>query len=140
MKYFVRISVIVILKKGEKALFTRRVNTGYEDNKYEFVSGHLEKSENVFEAAIREVKEEIDISINKEDLNFIGCIDKSNTVNHINFVFEVKDFEGEPKIIEKDQCDDYQYANIESKVKLDLSVDAVQAIEIYKTKTMLKSY
>ena len=54
----------VILRRGEEILMQRRLNTGYEDGNYGFVSGHVEKGETYRNAIIREAREEAGIILN----------------------------------------------------------------------------
>ena len=64
----------VILRKGNEILMQRRLNTGYEDGNYGFVSGHVEKGESYKKAIIREAKEEVVIDLNAEHLSFMHLL------------------------------------------------------------------
>ena len=55
-------SYLVPIKDG-KILLLRRLNTGYEDGKYSLPAGHVETGENFTQCVVREMKEEIGISI-----------------------------------------------------------------------------
>ena len=44
--------------KDDKILLQRRFDTGWEDGKYTFVSGHVEKGEKICDAGSREASEE----------------------------------------------------------------------------------
>ena len=50
-------------ENGKKQiLLSKRKNTGYKDGEYELPGGHLEENEDLYEAMIREAKEELDTS------------------------------------------------------------------------------
>lgn len=50
---------LILLDVYEGVLIARRCNTGYEDGKYNFPSGHVEEGESPIEALIRETEEEL---------------------------------------------------------------------------------
>ena len=49
----VPITALLMLKKANKILLLKRINTGYEDGKFCFPGGHVEKGEPIHEAMIR---------------------------------------------------------------------------------------
>ncbi len=60
-------AVMVIIKSEDKFLFTKR-NIEPEKGKLDFPGGFVDPGENADEAAVRELKEELNLDINKEDL------------------------------------------------------------------------
>lgn len=104
------VTALIILMKEDKFLLLKRINTGYEDGKYSFLGGHVEKQEEIREAAIREAKEEIGITIKKEDL-YIKHVFNIRTIDnaYIYFIFICNKWEGQPKIMEKDKCDEIKW-------------------------------
>lgn len=54
-----------------KVLLLRRANTGWQDGKYCFPSGHGEEGETAREGCAREALEEIGITIDPKDLKFL---------------------------------------------------------------------
>ena len=54
---------LILINEKNQVLLMKRCNTGYMDNMYAFVSGHLEENESLSDAIIRESKEEINIDI-----------------------------------------------------------------------------
>ena len=51
-----RLTVEVIIQRGDKVYMIRRQNTGYMDGYYAFVCGHVEQGESLKQAGIREAK------------------------------------------------------------------------------------
>lgn len=93
------------------------MNTGYEDGKYDLaVSGHVEANESLKDTVIRESFEEIGIKIVKEQIDFVTLIHKNDPAyNNIyyNVYFIVREFEGEPKIMEPDKCSEINWFNLD---------------------------
>ncbi len=62
-------SIYLIIKNNKnEILLQRRSGTKLWPNFLALPAGHLDKGENAYEAAIREAKEELDITINQEDI------------------------------------------------------------------------
>ena len=60
MRYRTLSAIFVIIIKNNKILLQKRMNTGYEDGKYDLaVSGHVEANESLKDTVIRESFEEI---------------------------------------------------------------------------------
>ena len=99
-------SVYLILIKDNKILLSRRYNTGYFDNYYSFPAGHLDGGETLKQAMIRETSEEIGIPLGLDDLELVHVMNRKITNNErVDFFFTVKQWRGEPKIMETDKCD-----------------------------------
>ena len=89
--------------------FARRCNTGYQDGNYQVPAGHVDAGEIPSEALIREVKEEIGISIKPEDVKFVHTsfrpmMDK--TGDRVDYFFEVDKWTGDVTNCEPDKYDD----------------------------------
>lgn len=108
------VSVQLILQKENQVLFLRRSNTGFEDGKYGFVGGHVEENENIKRAMIREAKEEIGIEIKEEDLEVKHVMDRRiGEKQYIDFVLTTNKWQGEPKIMEPQKCDELIWKEIQ---------------------------
>lgn len=116
-RYQTKAAVFLILTRknngNTEILLQKRHNTGYMDGKYDAAcSGHLEKGESFSMALAREAKEEINIDINEKDLRFVSLIHAYHQ-DYINVFFITTKYEGIPKIMEPDKCDDLRWFNIE---------------------------
>ena len=99
----------------EEILLQKRQNTGYADGCYDFsATGHVEESESMTEAVIREAKEELDIEVKKEDLEFI-CMSHRNDreVYYVGY-FKVSKWKGEPKINEPEKNEEIRWIDIDN--------------------------
>ncbi len=108
-------SYILIKKEGE-ILLGRRKNTGYYDGWYGMPAGHVDAKELPIDAAIREAKEEIGIDISPKDIQFAHALYRTAhdiTGDRSDYFFMVTKWDGEPKIMESEKCDDLKWFNIE---------------------------
>jgi ADP-ribose pyrophosphatase YjhB (NUDIX family) len=107
----------LFLVKGDKILLLRRYNTGYEDGNYSVIAGHLDGNETFREAMIREAKEEADIDIKPEYLEVVHVMHRKSEDERIDFFFVAKKWEGEPKNMEPQRCDDLRWFELNNLPK-----------------------
>jgi len=74
---------VCILAKKNKFLITQRLPNKSYPLFWEFPGGKVEKNENFYDAAIRELKEELNISINQSNLILTDTVSHSYVKNHI---------------------------------------------------------
>lgn len=107
-------SHLILIKNG-KILLSRRFNTGYEDGNYSVVAGHLDGDETFIKAMVREAKEEAGIDIAAKDLEVAHVMHrKSPPEERIDFFIKTNKWQGEPKIMEPDKCDDLKWFPVDS--------------------------
>ncbi len=105
-------AVYIILKKEDKVLLLRRANTGYRDGYYTTPAGHIDADESAVDAAIREAKEEVDILLSKDQLQFAHVIyrkDPTDAFVFSDYFFVATDWKGEPKNMEPNKCDELKW-------------------------------
>lgn len=137
MRYKAIPAVFLFLKKDNKILLQRRYNTGYEDGKYSFVSGHVDEGETPTQAIIREAKEEAGITVRAEDLRFIHLMYRKGTDGARTDIFFTTDvWEGKPHIMEKDKADDIGWFELDNLPEV---IDFVQAFVDYFQKGIVYS-
>ncbi len=102
-----------IIDGKECTLLMKRKNTGSNDGKYELPGGHLEANEDIFDAMIREVKEELLINLTREDIKIIHLM-HHYTGERLNFIFEADGTNLKPEIGEKNKCSELRWAAMES--------------------------
>ncbi len=106
-------SVYLILTKKDKILLSRRYKTGYRDGYYSLPAGHLDGNETFKQGLIREAKEEIGTVVETADLELVHTMDRMILGNErADFFFTTKKWQGEPKIMEPEKCDDLSWFNI----------------------------
>lgn len=99
-----------MVKGEEYILLMKRQNTGTNDGEYELPGGHLEANEDIFDAMIREAKEELLIDLKRKDLKIAHILHHYNG-ERINFIFE-SNKKVTPKIGEKDKCSELVWVKI----------------------------
>ena len=97
------VSVNLILEKQSKILLSLRHNDCIDGNKWGFVAGHLESGETPRQAMIREVKEELGISICQDDL-LPPLVVHGSDPEYLGFIFRCLKWEGEIKNHEPHKC------------------------------------
>lgn len=115
-RYQSKVAVFLILTREKNGnteiLLQQRCNTGYMDGKYDTAcSGHLEQGESLSMAVSREAKEEIDLDIDEKNLKLISIIHPYQE-DYINVFFTTDKYEGTPKIMEPNKCNDLKWFNI----------------------------
>jgi 8-oxo-dGTP diphosphatase len=96
----------VLLRRDDQVLLQLRQNTGYRDGFWAMAAaGHVEQDESVFEAAVREAKEELGIAIDAAELVPLCGMHRTHG-NHrsvderADFFFECRLWSGEPQVME----------------------------------------
>lgn len=103
---FPRVGVGIIIEKDNKVLLIKRKNI-IGNGLWSFPGGKMEKYESIEETAIRETKEEVDLDIFNIKLQHKITNDIwINEDQHYITLYVKCDFNGEPKIMEKDKCSD----------------------------------
>lgn len=80
----------LMLIRKEKILLSRRFQTGYQDGKYSLPAGHVEDNESLKKATCREVKEEIGINLQPEDLTLAHVMHRKESDIRMDFFFTVQ--------------------------------------------------
>ncbi|MGW5302828.1 NUDIX hydrolase [Streptomyces griseoluteus] len=111
-RHTVPVDVHLILRRetaaGPEVLVSRRAGAVYASGLWHLPSGHLDgPHEDVVDALIREAREETGVVIDRADVR------AAVTVHHrapggsarVGFLFEVRRWAGEPRVMEPDVCD-----------------------------------
>ncbi len=120
MKAVFKSAVHMIICKNNKILLQKRKGTKLWSGYYALPAGHIDKGENQYDALIREAKEELGIIINPKKIinsyvvlrrNYFK-IDDEILEPYIDYYFEIKEYNGVPKIMESNKCDELVWADI----------------------------
>jgi len=107
----VKVAVYMILLNHEgKVLFGRRTNTGWQDGKLSLPSGHVDPGELPTQSALRELKEEVDIKVELNQLEIKQIAYRKD--NYIDFYFLIKNWTGNPSIMEPSKCSELIWVDI----------------------------
>ena len=118
-RYLSRIGVDIFLERKNEVsgkceiLLLKRQGTGYYDGYYDLPGGHLEANEDIFDGMIREAKEEIGITINREDMEIVHIYHRYKR-GMLKFVFKTDKYNGIPINNELDKCEKIEWINFEN--------------------------
>lgn len=96
----------VFLRRGDDVLLQLRHGTGYMDDHWAAAAaGHVEEGESALTAACREAREELDVTIEPENLTPLTAMhrthgDHAAVDERVDFFFECWTWHGEPRLIE----------------------------------------
>jgi 8-oxo-dGTP diphosphatase len=95
----------VVLRRGDEVLMLLRANTGYMDGYWAVPAGHVEKDESVLAAALREVREEVGVEIDPDDLVPVTAMHRTGgngqaIDERVDFFFTTSRWSGEPRLME----------------------------------------
>ena len=93
------VHTIVWDSSGNNLLLLERANTGLMDGRHTLPGGHVQSGESLVEAAVREVREEVGVEL--ERLSPTCVLPYSGGVN---FVFAGKNWSGSIRNVEPDKC------------------------------------
>jgi mutator protein MutT len=111
-------AVFLILKNDDsEVLLSQRLNTGFSDGNYGLVAGHVENGETATNALIREVKEEIGITVKEDDLCMSHVMyygSRSAIYQAVFFFFTATQWQGEIANTEPEKCSDLRWFAIDN--------------------------
>jgi 8-oxo-dGTP diphosphatase len=95
-----------VLKKDSKILFLLRQNTPFFSGHYGLPGGKVDPNESPTQALMREMHEELGITVTEDNLQFMHCLAfKSETNTEIvALVFHITHWDGEPTNNEPHKC------------------------------------
>lgn len=137
-RFRVRTAVMLFLFRNagsrREILLQKRQNTGYADGMWDCAAcGHVEAMESMKMAMAREAKEELNIDIEINCIEFATLTHKYTPKSKDSFnnaYFAVRDYGGIPIINEPDKCSDLQWFAID-ELPEDFLPDRKQALENY---------
>lgn len=79
------------------------------------MAGHVEQGETAKEALVREAKEESGLKVKISDLKLVHIMHRKGPNNErVDFFFKAQKWQGEPKIMELDRCDDMDWFDLDN--------------------------
>jgi 8-oxo-dGTP pyrophosphatase MutT (NUDIX family) len=117
-RFKAKVAVFLILLQDDHLLCLRRHNTGVEDGLYVVPMGGVHEGETPRQAVIREVAEEVNITLNPEDLKFAHIMYRKHTqpdgyyFYQQDFFFVARRFTGIIQNLEPHKADDVRFFNL----------------------------
>lgn len=114
-RFRVMAAVYLLFMEGDRIMLLRRYNTGYADGQYSLIAGHIDGDEPLRMAMVREAMEEAGISIEPSSLDLVHVLHRFTPApdgspdERVEFFFTPDRWEGTPRIMEPDKCDDLSW-------------------------------
>ena len=133
MKAIFKSAVHMIISKDNKILVQKRKGTKLWSGYYALPACHIDEGENQYDALVREAKEELGIDLDFRNIvnsyvvlrrNYFE-IDGKILEPYIDYYFEINKFDGIPKIIEEDKCDELIWVDINNLPKPFINYEGV---------------
>lgn len=106
------IAVHAFLERKDQILLLKRYNTGHNDNKWSVPAGRLESGESISQAVVREVKEEVGLSIEVDSLSRpLIMHHKDERGERIYAFFMIEKWLGKEVNMEPDKCSEINWFN-----------------------------
>lgn len=142
-RHTLRCAVYAIIVKEHKILLSLRKNTGWMDGRYGLPAGHLEKDEELKQALVREVEEEVLLKVEPSNLTLYHVMHRNekkiNNFEYMDFFFKLEYWEGEPGNGEPDKSEGVKWFDLNSLP--DNIVPNVKAgIDCYKNKIFFSEF
>lgn len=125
--------VLSLILQDNKILMILRKNKPDAGN-YNLVGGRMEEGETVKQAIIREIKEEVGLSVQDKDIKVVSTLHRlcdNKKWNSIEFVVVINSFNGVPENLEPEFCEKLDWIDI-NNLPENISPYARTAIENYK--------
>lgn len=107
------VAVHVLLLRGDAVLLVRRCNTGFEDGKLSVVAGHVEPGESVTQAALRETREEVGLTLSPGRLQAVGVMHRKSDDERIDFFLAYRlDGDAAPENREPEKCSELLWSDV----------------------------
>ena len=134
------VAVHLFLLKDNQILLLKRYNTGYEDGNYSVIAGHIDGGEDVFNAMIREAKEEAGIDIESDNLEIVQVMHRKKIdEERIDYFFTCENWNGTIEVMEPDKCEELIWVEINNLPKN--TIDYIRAaIDNYKSNISFSIY
>ncbi|MFH1461568.1 MAG: NUDIX domain-containing protein [bacterium] len=130
--------VAVILKKGNKVLLTKRLKEGWGYGEYALPGGGVDENETIRQAAVREIKEELDVVVNFQDLDVLHVmhVTGEHLYESIGFFLVTEKWKGEIKNAEPHRHEFIEWYDLDNMPKnitetLKLALEKTSKNEIY---------
>jgi 8-oxo-dGTP diphosphatase len=119
-RFKVKVGVFLVLIENNKVLLSRRYNTGIADGRHVLPMGGLEEGETMTEALIREVKEEVNITLLPDHLQVAHVMHRfhllpdGGSFPQVDIYFVPSFYEGTIENREPHKCDELQFYDLKA--------------------------
>ena len=106
MAYTSAVDVLLLLIRDHQVLLALRAGTGFADGWWNLPSGKLEEGEDAATAVIREAREEIGLTLDRDSLALASTVHYRNEreIGRLGLFFQARRWGGEPVNAEPHKC------------------------------------
>lgn len=116
-RFTVPVAVQALVLSGSRVLLARRSGSGFHDGEFGLPAGHVEGGEPLRAALVREVAEEVCLTVDPADARLVLTAHFAPEVpgdrEYLHAFFLVPRWSGEPRIGEPDKCDELRWAEVD---------------------------
>jgi 8-oxo-dGTP diphosphatase len=98
------VAVHIFLIRNDQVLLLERANSGYMDGWFSVPAGHVDGQETIWQAAQRELAEEVGVTITQEQSPSHVMHRMKENEERVDYFFIINDWPGEPVNAEPDKC------------------------------------
>lgn len=104
----------IIKNDAWEVLFQKRSNTGYADGLFQIPAGHMELEESMYDAIIRKMKQELDITIHKDNLELVHIAHRVRkwAKEGFDIYFHISSYEWKIINNEPNKCEKIEFRDI----------------------------
>lgn len=108
----------VFLRRGDEVLLQHRTGTGYMDGHWAAgAAGHVEPGETAAQAAVREIAEELGVTVDVADLTLLTVLQRTDGTDapieqRVEWFWSVEAWQGTPRIMEPRKCDGLEWCDL----------------------------
>jgi 8-oxo-dGTP diphosphatase len=110
-------AVYGVLVQQDRVLLMRRAGSGYRDGQLGLPAGHLDGDEDLVSALVRELREELGITVNSHDVRLEVVLhsraEDENDSDYLHLFFRVASWGSTPTIAEPDKCSELVWADLD---------------------------
>lgn len=120
------IAVFIINNNKQVLLQKRSATKRFNPNKWGLCAGHVQADESLEEAALREIKEEVGINVNENDLLVLREkeINLKDTNSHITYFYYIKtNLKEKEFLIQTEELSEVKYFDIDKVINMILNHD-----------------
>lgn len=121
---------LIIKNENNEVLLQRRQGTKLWPGFLALPAVHVDEGENVYDALVREAKEELNILVSKEDIIDTFVVNRRNKtlLPYFDVYFEISKYEGEIIINEPEKCSEILWCDINKLPEdtIDFEIEAIK--------------
>lgn len=122
----------IIFRDNDKVLLLRRIQTTYYDGYFSLPAGHIDGGESALAAAIREAKEEVNATINAQELKLVHTMHRVSDIpsshERIDLYFQTRQKHAEIRNAEPEKCDEIRWCPL-AELPANMVPEVRQALE-----------